>query len=59
MFVRLTHNFSDRPAARPAPKLRPASHSYLVHREPLTAAVIFGLCGLLIYAAVWLIRLLG
>jgi hypothetical protein len=40
-------------------KARPASHSYLNQGEPLVVAFILSLCGGLIYAAVWLIRLLG
>ncbi len=46
-------------AAHAASKLRPASHSYLIAREPLVAAIIASLCGILIYAGVWMIRLLG
>jgi len=42
-----------------APKLRPASHSYLVTREPLVAVTITLLCGGLIYVGAWMIRLLG
>jgi hypothetical protein len=40
-------------------KIRPASHSYLVQREPFALAIIGGLCAVLIYAGVWLVRLLG
>jgi hypothetical protein len=55
MFLRLCHsqNLPDRP------KARPASHSYLDQGEPLVVAFILGLCGVLVYAAVWLVRLLG
>jgi hypothetical protein len=48
------------PAPRTAAKLRPASHSYLqAHCEPLVALTIAALCGALLYAGVWLIKLLG
>jgi hypothetical protein len=40
-------------------KLRPASHSYLPRHEPGVVATILALCALLIYAGVWLIRVLG
>ena len=40
-------------------RIRPASHSYLVQREPFAVTIIGGLGAVLIYAGVWLIRLLG
>jgi len=40
-------------------KLRPASHSYLPRHEPGVLATIAALCALLIYASVWLVRVLG
>jgi hypothetical protein len=64
MFARLCQ-FAPRPPHtappdRTAGKLRPASHSYLhPHREPLVLMTIAGLCAALVYAGVWLIRLLG
>jgi hypothetical protein len=55
MFLRLCHSQSLPGRS----KIRPASHSYLNQGEPLVVAFILGLCGVLIYAAVWLVRLLG
>ena len=40
-------------------KLRPASHSYLHHVEAGVAATIACVCAALVYAGVWLVRLLG
>jgi hypothetical protein len=40
-------------------KRRPASQSYLRHAEPGVVAAIACVCGALIYAGVWLVRLLG
>jgi hypothetical protein len=40
-------------------RIRPASHSYLVQREPFAVTIIGGLCAVLIYTGVWLVRLLG
>jgi hypothetical protein len=40
-------------------KLRPASDSYLPRHEPGVVATIVSLCALLIYAGLWLIRVLG
>jgi hypothetical protein len=67
MFARTCHSFDPHQcdaAPRPrrtAGKLRPASQSYLalVHGERLVLMTIAGVCGVLIYAGVWLIRLLG
>jgi hypothetical protein len=67
MFARTCQHFDPRQcdaAPRPrraAVKLRPASQSYLalVHRERLVLMTIAGVCGVLIYTGVWLIRLLG
>jgi hypothetical protein len=40
-------------------KLRPASQSYLMHAEVGVVAAIACVCGALVYAGVWLVRLLG
>lgn len=40
-------------------KLRPASQSYLHHVEAGVAATIACVCAALIFAGVWLVRLLG
>ena len=59
MFPRLCHPLSRtcRPERSPG-KLRPASHSYIPTRETLVVVTILSLCALLIYAGVWLVRLL-
>jgi len=57
--ARKPHSAHPHDATRATPKLRPASHSYLVTREPLVAATIASLSGALIYVGVWMIRLLG
>jgi hypothetical protein len=60
MFPRLCH--PDSRPCRQAPgdgKLRPASHSYLPRFEPGVVATIVAICALLIYAGVWLIRVLS
>ena len=60
MFPRLCHSESRHGRhGPPAGKLRPASHSYLPHREPLVVATIFSLGALLVYVGVWLVRLLN
>jgi hypothetical protein len=66
MLARSCHHFDPRPRdaepaqpRRAAVKLRPASHLALLHREGPVLITIAGVCGVLIYTGVWLIRLLG
>ena len=62
MFLRTCHSGS-RPCRddehRGGAKLRPASHSFLPHGEPVVVTTILSLCVLLIYAGIWLYRLLS